>query len=218
MESQAKQHRAVIFADLAGFTALTEAHGDEEAVALVQEFAQLIPAKLPANASLVKIVGDAAMIVADDCADALRLAVELEAASEDLPGRPALRVGIHAGELVERDGDYWGHTVNVAARVAGEARPSEILITEAVRDQVASSDPELDAQLIDRGERQLRNVSRPIRLYALLAEDGSYHTDPVCRMRVRESESVGSLTVDGESYYFCSLRCVSSFLGSRSLD
>ena len=208
-----------MFADLAGFTALTEAHGDEEAVELVQQFARQVRAKLPASATLVKIVGDAAMIVAEDCADALRLAVDLVAASPDLPGRPALRVGIHAGDVVERDGDYWGHTVNVAARVAGEARPGEILVTEAVREQVASADAALDAQLIARGDHQLRNVSRPVRLFAILAdEENDYHTDPVCRMRVRESESAGSLTVDGTLYHFCSLRCVSAFLESRSPD
>ncbi len=213
------QIRAVIFADLAGFTALTEAHGDEEAVELVQQFARQVRAKLPASATLVKIVGDAAMIVANDCGDALRLAVDLVAASQELPGRPALRIGIHAGDFVERDGDYWGHTVNVAARVAGEARPSEILVTEAVRERVASANADLDAQLIAKGEHQLRNVSRPIRLFSLLADDeNDYHTDPVCHMRVKESESAGTLTVDGTLYHFCSLRCVSAFLESHPPD
>ncbi len=213
------QVRAVIFADLAGFTALTEAHGDEDAVELVQQFASLVRAKLPASATLVKIVGDAAMIVADDCADALRLAMELVAASQDLPGRPALSVGIHAGDVVERDGDYWGHTVNVAARVAGEARPGEILVTEAVRERIASADTDLDAQLIAKGEHRLRNVSRPIRLFALPPDDeDDYHTDPVCHMRVRESESAGTLTVDGTVYHFCSRRCVGAFLESHPPD
>ena len=213
------QMRAVMFADLAGFTALTEAHGDEDAVELVQQFANQVRAKLPAGVTLVKIVGDAAMIVAEECADALRLAVDLVAASQELPGRPALRVGIHAGDIVERDGDYWGHTVNVAARVAGEARPGEILVTEAVREQVASADAGLEAQLIAKGEHQLRNVSRPIRLFAILPdEENDYHTDPVCRMRVKESESAGTLTVDGTLYHFCSLRCVSAFLESHPPD
>ncbi len=213
------QVQAVIFADLAGFTALTEAHGDEDAVELVQQFTSQVRAKLPDSATLVKIVGDAAMIVADDCADALHLAMDLVAASEDLPGRPALRVGIHAGDVVERDGDYWGHTVNVAARVAGEARPGEILLTEAVREQIASADAGLNAQLIAKGDHQLRNVSRPVRLFVLLAgEANDYHTDPVCRMRIRESESAGTLTVDGTLYHFCSLGCVSAFLEQHPPD
>ncbi len=213
------QLHAVIFADLAGFTALTEAHGDEDAVELVQQFASQVRAKLPASATLVKIVGDAAMIVADDCADALRLAMDLVAASEDLPGRPALRVGIHAGDVVERDGDYWGHTVNVAARVAGEARPGEILVTQAVQEQIASADAGLNAQLIAKGDHRLRNVSRPVRLFALLADEANdYYTDPVCRMRVRESESAGTLTLDGTLYHFCSLGCVSAFLEKHPPD
>ncbi len=204
------ESRAVLFADLAGFTALTEAHGDEDAVDLVEEFSRQIQAKLPPTATLVKIVGDAAMIVAEDCVEAFRLAIDLIAGSEDLPGRPALRIGINTGDLVERGGDYWGHTVNVAARVAGEARPGEVLVTKDVREQVAAADPGLAAQLIARGTHQLRNVSQPLELFGLVRDD-DYHTDPVCRMRVREDESAGRLTVEGVVYHFCSLDCVRSF-------
>ncbi len=204
--------RTVFFADLAGFTALTEAHGDEEAVDLVEEFSNLIQTKLPPTATLVKMVGDAAMIVADDCTEALRLAIDLIAASADLPGRPALRIGMNAGDVVERGGDYWGHTVNVAARVAGEARPGEVLVTEHVRELVASADPGLAAGLITRGTHQLRNVSRPMELFGLARDDHGYHTDPVCQMRLKKHESAGQLTVEGVVYHFCSLDCVRSFV------
>ncbi len=203
--------RAILFADLAGFTARTEAHGDQESVDLVQQFERTIRAILPPNSQLVKIVGDAAMIVGD-VDDAARLAVDLMSASEELPGRPALRIGVHAGDVIERQGDYWGHAVNVAARVASQARPCEILLTEVVRDSVEANDPELAARLHAIGEQRLRNVSQPMALFSVISEEPELYTDPVCRMRIRESESAGRVTLKGQEYLFCSLDCLTSFI------
>ena len=202
---------AIIFADLAGFTARTEAHGDQESVDLVQQFERTIKAILPPNSHLVKIVGDAAMIIGD-VDDAARLAVDLMSASEELPGRPALRIGVHAGDVIERQGDYWGHAVNVAARVASQARPCEILLTEVVRNSVEANDPELAARLHTIGEQHLRNVSQPMALFSVISEEPELYTDPVCRMRIRESESAGRLTLEGQEYLFCSLDCLTSFI------
>jgi len=199
-----------IFADLAGFTALTETHGDEDASRLVEQFVALVRRLLPAGAKLVKTVGDAAMIVVDDEASGVAFARALMAATEELPGRPALRVGIHSGDAVEREGDYWGLAVNVAARVASLAQPSEILLTETVRRRIGEQ-AGAEAQFAPRGEHRLKNVSEPVVLFALTSDDAGLRTDPVCKMRVRESEIAGSLVHEGATYYFCSLRCVRSF-------
>ncbi len=203
--------RAILFADLAGFTARTEAHGDQGSVDLVEHFDRVIRATLSPHAKLVKIVGDAAMIVAE-VDDAPSLAVKLMAASEELPGRPALRIGIHAGDVVERHGDYWGHVVNVAARVASLAGPGEILLTEVVRDRIEATVPELAAQLDSAGDRRLRNVSRPMALFSLISEESELYTDPICRMRIKKSESVGQLVLDSQTHHFCSTECLASFL------
>ncbi len=183
-----------LFADLAGFTAITEAHGDEEATRLVDDFRQLVERHLSSSMRLVKINGDAAMIVSKDAPAALELALSLVAAAELLPGRPAIRIGMHSGGAVERDGDYWGHAVNVAARVAAQARPCEVLLTEDVFRQLGAG--AADGRLRDQGS---------------VTHDGQRVTDPVCRMRLPPDDAIATIRHQGEVYVFCSMRCANAF-------
>src|SRR5215510_3841557 len=111
-----------LFADIAGFTALTEAHGDEHAVALVEEFAGAVQRELPPIAGeYVKSVGDALMVRVPDPGDAVRLGLRITHGLLRGHEAPAVRVGLHHGSAVARDGDYFGSTVNVAARVSALA-------------------------------------------------------------------------------------------------
>lgn len=200
-----------MFADLAGFTALTEAHGDADASELAKRFEALVRGHLPASARLVKMMGDAAMVVADDELAVVLMARELVTAVEELPGRPALRIGIHSGEAIERDGDYWGHAVNVAARLAARAEPCEILTTNAVKTRIEASRAPGDLFFEPLGRQQLRNVSEMLDLFAIRSEGSELPTDPVCRMRLSESEGVGSISFVGRTYHFCSLECTRRF-------
>lgn len=197
-----------LFADLAGFTAITEAHGDEEATRLVDDFRQLVERHLSSSMRLVKINGDAAMIVSKDAPAALELALSLVAAAELLPGRPAIRIGMHSGGAVERDGDYWGHAVNVAARVAAQARPCEVLLTEDVFRQLGAG--AADGRLRDQGSVTLRNVTDPVRLFSV-THDAQLVTDPVCRMRLPPDDGIATIRHQGEVYVFCSMRCAHAF-------
>src|SRR5687767_14242449 len=119
-----------MFADIAGFTALTEAHGDEQAAALVAEFCRAVRKELPGTGGAhVKTIGDAVMLRMPDPAGAINLGLRM---TDDLMlthGAPAIRVGLHHGSAVEQDGDYFGATVNLAARVSAEAGGGEVLLT-----------------------------------------------------------------------------------------
>ena len=164
---------AFMFADLAGFTALTEAHGDLAASRLAEQFEALVRERLPAGARLVKMIGDAAMVVADDELTVLLMARGLVETVEALPGRPALRIGIASGEAIERDGDYWGNVVNVAARLAARAEPCEILVTDLVRTRADASAENGDLFFEALGRQQLRGLSDALELYALRVERGN---------------------------------------------
>ncbi len=119
-----------VFADIAGFTALTEAHGDEEAVALVGDFADEVKAELPAvRGEHVKTIGDALMLRIPDPGDAIRLGLRIAHEAMRDHGAPAIRVGLHHGPALERDGDYFGASVNLAARVSAAAAGGEVLVT-----------------------------------------------------------------------------------------
>ena len=199
-----------IFADLAGFTAVTEAHGDDRAAGLAWEFETLVRRTLPPRARLVKMTGDEAMIVTDDAGGAMIFARALIEQAEALPGRPAIRIGVHAGEAVERDGDFWGHAVNIAARVAGEARPCEILVTD---DALLGVDERTRAALAlePLGAAPLRNLSQPVALYRISAGTSALATDPVCRMRLRPGEAASTLWHGGKTYSFCTPECARTF-------
>ena len=200
-----------MFADLAGFTAITEAHGDADASELAQRFEMLVRARLPHGARLIKMMGDAAMVVADDELAIVLMARDLLTAVDELPGRPAVRVGIHFGDAVERDGDYWGHAVNIAARLAARAEPCEILTTDAVKARIDASVAPADLVFEPLGRQQLRNVAETLELFAIHAGCAEFPTDPVCRMRLSDSEGTATIRFEGRTYHFCSLDCTRKF-------
>ena len=201
-----------MFADIAGFSALTEQHGDEAAMDLARLYEVLVVSRLPNSARLVKMIGDAAMIVGTDETDCALLALRLLSdAEEQLPGKPALRIGMHAGEAAERAGDYWGHAVNVAARVAARAEACEALLTAAVRERVRTERLPPGTQLIGIGTQRVRNIAESLELFALRVRCDDLVLDPVCRMRLNAADAHGTLRVNDRTYHFCSLACAGKF-------
>jgi adenylate cyclase len=117
------------FIDLTGFTRYTEEEGDLEALDVVERFVETVEATLPAEATIVKTIGDEVMVVSPDPGSLTAWAVGL---LERFPRRPRPRVGIHHAEAVYRDGDYFGTHVNLVHRVVGRAQAGEVLVTDAV--------------------------------------------------------------------------------------
>ena len=201
----------ILFADLCGFTALTETHGDDDAADIVARLCHLTRAALAGDAHLAKSIGDAVMVVAGEPAPAITTVFHLAAAAQAEPGFPALRAGLHAGPVVERDGDYFGATVNVAARVAAYARSDQVLCTEAVADAIR---PLAIAGVAGLGEVWLKNVSHPVKLFTLedpRHADATAEFDPVCRMRLGPERALARLPYGGRVYHFCSFNCAQKF-------
>ena len=149
-----------VFADLAGFTEATERLGDEAAADLAREFRRTMCAlSRDHGASQVKSMGDGVMIWAPDPAAAVALAARTV---EEVGTRPDLlpvRVGVHTGPAVMRGCDWYGSSVNVAARLAKEAEPNQALVSAATR---AAAKGALEQELDTRRELALRGVDRPI--------------------------------------------------------
>src|SRR2546423_15626064 len=115
-----------LFADLVGYTALTGCHGDEAAAEVAVRFgAQAARLAAEHDAQVLKAVGDAVLIRADRATDAVRLALRLDAELSGAPSLPPIHAGAHTGYAIERDGDWYGAAVNLAARVAGAGRGRE---------------------------------------------------------------------------------------------
>jgi adenylate cyclase len=211
--SEPTRDATFLFADIAGFTALTEAHGDEEAAELSARFCREIRQLLPRfSAQEVKTIGDAVMLRVAEPASAVRLGLTVAHDLMNEHGGPAIRVGMHTGRAVERDGDYFGSAVNLAARVSGVASGGEVLLTEATADGAGRLD---DVRLEPRGRHLLRHVREPILLLAALTmgepATGGLVTDPVCRMALDPARAPGRLAYGGSEHFFCSLWCAGEF-------
>ena len=202
-----------LFADIAGFTALTEAHGDEQAATLVAEFCATVRAELPqCGGTHVKSIGDAVMLRIPEPGDAVLLGLRIAHELMRGHGAPAVRVGLHHGSYVERDGDFFGAAVNLAARVSGQAVGGEVLLTG----HTAALAPDVDGVLYQpRGRQPLRNVREPVELFAAVrtAQVTAHRlaVDPVCQMAVDPDHAAGRLTYEGTAYFFCTLDCAGHF-------
>jgi adenylate cyclase len=156
---------AVAFADLAGYTRLTEELGDELAVDAVERFTEAVETTLPDDARVVKTIGDEVMVVGSDIAALADWAVGFQRLVRDQ--RPLPRIGVHCGEVVYRDGDYYGREINLAARVVARAAGGEVLVTRPVAD---AAGPHLEFQRI--GEVRLKGFNEATELFvARIAED-----------------------------------------------
>ena len=120
----------IAFADLAGYTRLTEEAGEEEAVDVVERFVESVGLTLPDDARVVKTIGDEVMVVGADPSALVDWAVGFQALNAGR--RPVPRIGIHCGEALYRDGDYYGRAVNLASRVGARAAGGEVLVTGPV--------------------------------------------------------------------------------------
>lgn len=156
-------HVAIAFADLAGYTRLTEEEGDEEAVGAVERFIDAVEETLPDDARIIKTIGDGVMVVGGDCAGLADWAVGFQALYDH---RPRPRIGVHAGDCVYRDGDYYGRAVNLAARVAARAGGGEVLVTRPVVDASAGH---LAFERI--GEVRLKGFSEATELFTAALSD-----------------------------------------------
>lgn len=202
----------VLFADLAGFTAMTEAHGDAAAAWAAIRLLELTCAAYDGQALVVKSIGDGVMVAFEDVVTAVSAALALSYAAHAEPRFLCLRIGVHAGPAVLRGGDVFGATVNVASRVADEAASGQVLVTGAVRDRL----PPSDLKLVELGPTSLRHVREREELIEV-SQPGHGHdvpVDPVCRMQVPVGAQgaveriVGGMPV---RFWFCSASCALLF-------
>jgi adenylate cyclase len=158
---------AIAFADLAGYTRLTEEAGEEEAVDAVERFIEDVEVTLPDDARVIKTIGDEVMIVGSDAAALVDWAVGFQRLVADR--RPLPRIGMHYGPTLYRDGDYYGREVNQAARVAARAAGGEVLATRPV---VELAGPHLEFERI--GEVRLKGFDDATELFVarLAGDDG----------------------------------------------
>ena len=152
------------FIDITGFTRYTEEEGDLEALDLVERFVDTVESTLPPEATIVKTIGDEVMVVSPEAASLTEWAVQFRSTFSE---RPRPRVGIHRGEAVYRDGDYFGGQVNLAHRVVSRAQAGEVLVTDRV---VEAIDEREGLELEPIGEVRLKGFPTPTPLFLVRAK------------------------------------------------
>lgn len=157
-----KHPPAMCFLDVTGYTRLTAERGDEAAAALAHDMGRLVQRTSAKHGGRpVKWLGDGVMLYFRDPGPGVLAALEM---SQELAsaGLPSAHVGLHAGPVVMQDGDFYGQTVNVASRIAGYARPGEVVVSQWVVDSAG----EAAVAFTDLGEVELKSVAGTIHLHA----------------------------------------------------
>jgi adenylate cyclase len=152
---------AVCFLDITGYTRLTEERGDAAAADLATKLARLVRRSAQEHdGTPVKWLGDGVMFYFREPADAVLAALEMTE-GVGRHGLPPAHVGIHAGPVVFQDGDYFGRTVNLAARIAEYARPGEVLVSQEVVDAADAA----AVSFVEIGPVELKGVPGTLRLH-----------------------------------------------------
>jgi adenylate cyclase len=159
---------AIAFLDLTGYTKLTEERGDRAAAELAARLVEIVHEFAHRRGGRpVKLLGDGVMFHFPEPAQGVWCGLELV---DRLPrvGLPRARMGMDSGLVVFQDGDYFGRTVNIAARITDYARPGEVLVSDQV---VAAVDPLEAVRFEPVGPVSLKGLSTPITLYNAIHAD-----------------------------------------------
>jgi adenylate cyclase len=156
----AAEAHTFLFMDLVGFTALTAEHGDDTAAEVALRLYARVRELLPAHrGEEIKTIGDAMMIRCEEPAKAVDLGLRISEQIGSEPGFPPVRIGVHTGSAVAREGDWYGSGVNVAARLCSAAGGGEVLVSDAARRAAGAPSH------IEFGPRRmhwLKNVPEPV--------------------------------------------------------
>jgi class 3 adenylate cyclase len=160
IHSRLKRLPAICFLDITGYTRLTQERGDDAAADLAATVARLVQrSSLQHGGKPIKWLGDGVMFYFGDPGPGVRAALEMVAGLA-AAGLPPAHVGLHAGPVLFQEGDYFGQTVNLSARIADYARQGEVLVSRAVAD----APQEKGITFSDIGPVELKGVSGTVHL------------------------------------------------------
>lgn len=160
----ARRPEAAVFADLTGFTQLTEEAGDEVAAETALSLAQLASEVAAARGgAVVKLLGDGVYLHFDNPEDAVHAALDIVAGTEPR-GLPPAHVGVSAGPMLYDEGDYFGRTVNLAARLANRASGGQVYVSEAVAEAVSMAPGAGGISFREVGTVELKGIATAVRI------------------------------------------------------
>ena len=203
-DAPATAELAVGFADLVGFTALSQQLSDQALADLVGHFEEVaFDIVVRGGGRVVKMIGDEAMFVCQQPSDAVRIGIDLAEAHSGEDSVAEVRVGIACGPVLPREGDYYGPVVNMASRIVNIANPGSVVVSGDVREAVGDQ-PGLHWRSLRY--RWLKEIGR-LPLWAVTEAEEDEARDPKGRRRrmrpgvlevIGELQRIGAEAVKGE--------------------
>jgi adenylate cyclase len=212
-EVHGRLKRTIGFIDLSDFTPMTATKSDLEAVAVLRRFADFVRGHvMTAGGSVVKQIGDEFMLAFHDSATAVACLSAIHREAQAEPQFPAVRTGLHVGEMLYRDGDYVGTVVNTAARIRGVAGRHQIMVSGDVRREAGRVG---GVSFVRVGRRALKGLPTDLEVFEVTYANGDAEArvvDPVCGVELAAAEVAARLTLDGVEREFCSDDCLRKFV------
>lgn len=226
MAGEVKEQRrlaAIMFTDMVGYSALVQ-QNEEFALKLLDAHRQLLRPLFEKHLGReIKTIGDAFLVEFHSALDAVRCALDMQKvlteynASSPKTSKLEIRIGIHVGDVVHREGDVFGDGVNIAARIEPLAEAGGICISEDVARQVQGK---VDAPLVELGRGELKNIRLPVKIYRLeLPWDGRHSTfTHRLRFRLRQKSTRRALMVAAVTVVVCAIYLSSTWNTKHSGD
>ena len=179
---------AILFVDIVGYTALMQ-QDEELAINTVNKFKQELESNVPTHqGEIIQFYGDGCLVIFSSSVDAVSCARELLEAYQREPKVP-VRIGLHAGDVMFKEGGVFGDAVNLASRVESMGVPGAILFSKKVRDELKNQ-PQL--RVVSLGNFSFKNVAEPMEVFALADENFAIPSRKELKGKFKQSQSLGT--------------------------
>ncbi|MES1222729.1 MAG: adenylate/guanylate cyclase domain-containing protein [Bacteroidota bacterium] len=205
---------AILMADLSGYTALTETHGAKSAADLIDKYIGIAEYSLGDDCFLHERTGDQVMIVSNSPDSLLKTAIKIATITSREENFLQVHGGLHYGNVLKRNGSYFGSAINMAARIAAKAEAGSIWCSREFALAVEDSE---EVAVKAKGSFQFKNITGKKEIFEItIANKTQAYIDPVCNMVLLNLQNAFQHKTE-HSKYFCSLLCREQYDSRRQV-
>ena len=209
-----EQNKAILIADLSGYTALTETHGSSTAADMIDKFVQIVKECLVGETELHQCVGDEVVIVSNSPDHMINTAIALMQKCSREHYFLQVHGGLHYGQILKRNNNYFGSAINLTSRIASKANTGTFWCSA----QFANALSDISTFAFEsKGKHRFKNVTEEHEVLELMIENiEPLNIDPICRMLIHNKESAFQHPEE-TNIFFCSPECLQVYIKSKSV-